>query len=619
MAETPVRTPSGEIIRVRHPEGATDEQIIAYAKANAPIYSAEANNTDILSRQPTAPPSPTWKDTAIGTGEAALAIGTAIPVETVRGALSGTEMLAQMLRGRSDPNATREKWESMADSYTPRTAEGQRVLGMATAPFRMFDEATSSVAGKVADLPTARLYPRASGALAAAIKTAPDIGMTLAGLRGMRNPIQRRADIRGVEQRASNLGIDIGGTTREQGEGLASYAEGLDIKSMPQEDMDRLPAALARARKLESRRIGAKFDEAEAIGAQVPSRTAASLSDNLKNSVSGFAVDAMPSVQKLLKEAESFGLPAQQSIAEVLGVRNAAKIPVNSIFEFREKINQNLPSDLKSPEYAALSRMKRDVDQYLNDTLTNDLVSGNPEAITKWQAAIKDWADFRTTFDSNRVVSKLQEEGATAEQVQALIFGLGKTKAPRQAAQVIGTLEKILGRDSPEFKSIQAGLMTKLVDPLIAGEPDLAKFSKDYDAFVKNNKTLVDTIFNPDQRQALDEMDTFAKAIKKTSSLGEEQMKTISLVWQNIAARFWVGHAIAQGAAKVSLVTKALEAITPKTGASRKNAVMAEILGYDPSKSIFQNTNPTKTVGTYEALSAPQDPRELAKYLRIGR
>ena len=35
MPITKVRTPSGEIVQVSHPEGATDDEIIAYAKANA--------------------------------------------------------------------------------------------------------------------------------------------------------------------------------------------------------------------------------------------------------------------------------------------------------------------------------------------------------------------------------------------------------------------------------------------------------------------------------------------------------------------------------------------------------------------------------------------------------
>lgn len=36
MAETSVKSPTGEIVRVQHPEGATDDEIINYAKQNAP-------------------------------------------------------------------------------------------------------------------------------------------------------------------------------------------------------------------------------------------------------------------------------------------------------------------------------------------------------------------------------------------------------------------------------------------------------------------------------------------------------------------------------------------------------------------------------------------------------
>ena len=49
MPESKVRTPSGEIITVRHPEGATQEQIINFAKNRSIPYQSKEKTMDDFS------------------------------------------------------------------------------------------------------------------------------------------------------------------------------------------------------------------------------------------------------------------------------------------------------------------------------------------------------------------------------------------------------------------------------------------------------------------------------------------------------------------------------------------------------------------------------------------
>jgi len=49
MPETKVKSPSGEIITVRHPEGATEEQIIEYVKNNSIPYQSKQREMDDFS------------------------------------------------------------------------------------------------------------------------------------------------------------------------------------------------------------------------------------------------------------------------------------------------------------------------------------------------------------------------------------------------------------------------------------------------------------------------------------------------------------------------------------------------------------------------------------------
>ena len=54
MAETEVTSPSGETITVIHPEGATNNQILAYARNNA----ASAAQSEVVTEEPTQPSQP---------------------------------------------------------------------------------------------------------------------------------------------------------------------------------------------------------------------------------------------------------------------------------------------------------------------------------------------------------------------------------------------------------------------------------------------------------------------------------------------------------------------------------------------------------------------------------
>ncbi len=575
-------------------------------------------------------------DQLVGATEAVGALATGavggIISAPIAGGVAAADIALRNAAGFDEPSPSREIVENYTvPGYQPTTQAGIRMLNFASAPFQALDRGATAVGNLVQDAAIhGNEYTRVEGepdvlgpvgiaALPTAIKMIPDFIATRAGVKGMpRTPLQRLSDVRRVEGQARNFGVDLEAPNEAQIGQLQGAADRMEPSSVPSEGMDTITDAVRRERANESTRIGNIFTEAEQGGAQVPSRTAGTLQDRLQTATGRFITGDMKSVQSLLEESAGFGEGAKRSISEVMGIRNSATVPVNDIFNFRAKINSNLPSDIHSPEYNALSNMRREVDGFLNETLTNDLVSGNPAAVQKWQEAIGEWSDFKTVFDENKIIRKLQDENATAEQVKNLVFGLNIVRAPRQAGMVIKGLKGILGEDSPEFQTLKSSALSDLLLPMIDAEPDFAKFVKNYDAFQRNNPTLANELFDEATRTELQGLRDFAGAIDKTTPI-DARLKNAG--FGRTAAVITAGHRLAQGALRVSLLTRAFNAIKPGAGVDRKNKMLTEILGYNPRASLF-TTKPIQNVATLEEMGEganDEEPRTISDLLSSFR
>jgi hypothetical protein len=607
---------TGETITVSGTAPPTQEDAAAIFAARKPNLTRDPLSTPA----PVAPP--TAMDSLKGAGEAALSLGTGLAAGVISAPVAGIAALGDIglrkMAGVTEPSPSGEIVEKYTlDGYQPKTPEGERMLDFATAPIRALDRGTTAAANATQDAIVesqtrdGRAPPSDLSAIpATAVKMGPDLLATAFGMRFPRSPLERLSDVRRVERQASDFGVDLTAKNDVQTSQLQNAADQMEPASTPSENLEALPDAIRRQRSNESKRIGGIFDEAEQGGAQVPSRSAGSLQDRLTQATSRFITGDMRSVNDLLAESAGFGNAAKTSLSEVMGVRNSAKVPVNDLFAFRAKINSNLPSDTNSPEYNALSSMKREVDGFLNETLTNDLVSGNPEAIAKWQEAISQWSDFKTAFDENKVIRKLQDENATAEQVKNLIFGMNVVRAPRQAGVVIKGLKGILGEDSPEFQSLRSSALSELLLPVVDAEPNFAKFVKNYDAFVRNNPTLANELFDTSTLEQMKGLRDFAGAIEKNAPI-ETRIRNAGLA--RTAAVMAAGERFAKSAVRISFITRALQAIKPNAGDARKNKMLTELLGYDPRASLF-TTEPVRNVAALQEMSE-DEPRTINDFI----
>src|SRR3990167_10604954 len=123
MPQTQVRSPDGEVITVQHPEGATEQEIIAYAQRNAVPAQVEQPRALFSGYGP-------YKggvEETVGLGEKALSLVTG----AIAAPLSGLGGIAAGLipGGRTGSEAVSEIGSAL--TYSPKTEVGQRQIGRA--------------------------------------------------------------------------------------------------------------------------------------------------------------------------------------------------------------------------------------------------------------------------------------------------------------------------------------------------------------------------------------------------------------------------------------------------------------------------------------------------------
>jgi hypothetical protein len=134
-----IQSPTGEEIQIEAPEGATDEQILSFAKSQGlfdqqPI-AEQFNNEDVptdenLARPLPAQPETSLLDDAIGLGEAALTIGTGATAGALASIAETPFAIARSLTGEITPEEARQRVQNAASdvTFSPRTEAGQDIV-----------------------------------------------------------------------------------------------------------------------------------------------------------------------------------------------------------------------------------------------------------------------------------------------------------------------------------------------------------------------------------------------------------------------------------------------------------------------------------------------------------
>lgn len=490
-----------------------------------------------------------------------------------------------------------EQVQSLA--YTPRTETGQQFTQNVAEFFQPLEDFAQS-RGEAAMRDVSRFDPSGENIMVRRVAQAGDYAgtMMLPALLGIRG-VSRRGGLRSeglgdIRRMEESTGIDTGARPARQGEQVVGAAESLSGgRTVRAQDFEQIQRSVMQAREATRQEVGRLYDVARNTNAAIPASEFGRLPDMIRTSLQDFDVDAYPTVQRRLNEVESF----------ISSLPENASVRLNSIAQFRQRLNRNRPPRNDVAQNTALDIMKGEIDAFVDNAFNADMISGDPSAVARWRGANQAYRDYKERFSANKAIKQLAEQEATPEQIKNFIIGTSSLGAKKDAGEVVRRLKSIVGEDSPEFSALRQDVIFDIVEPLLAEEPSVTQFIRRHDRFMRQHPTLAAEIF-PDSQQALTDLRQLAQGISRARG------QDFDIDLANAIGRFAFGHSLSQKAMQVGLATQIIRNMwNAATEPTRQRQIMAEALGYDPMKPIV-NVQTLSMPGTPMAAAQAQEELE---------
>lgn len=220
----------------------------------------------------------------------------------------------------------------------------------------------------------------------------------------------------------------------------------------------------------------------------------------------GFDVNSMPLVQARLGELQ-----------KITGNKNIKSVNLRAIQIYRKRLNSNISTAKRSDpsEFAALNKMKHELDNSLENMLDEDLISGSTEALGKWKKAINLRADFGKKYNSNKIIEKLAQKDVTTEEALDFMFGMSKL-GTKQSINTTKAVKQLRGTISPDdFSALKEEAFLRLLKDQPAEGFSAQKFITNYDRAMKDAPTLMRELYSKEELTLLSQFRNVSKTTVK--------------------------------------------------------------------------------------------------------
>ncbi len=390
MAKFRVTAPDGKEYEIDAPDGATEEQVLSYAKANFSTPTAE----------PTQAPS-TMEALKRGVGLAgrALVTGASAPVNTVADFLSGAYNVGANLMGSENrlPSMSQAQQQGMTNLGVPVPAStGEKALSAGV----------EALAGGGAQnvLLKAPAVAGVEGAKKLAVETPAAFGATAAGASAAPVTFSFAKDVTGSDVAASIAAL-----------GMSTVAAGLGGKTAGAMTGEKNAVVTMDEVKKRARDAYNKMDES---GVAIKPMSAQGMVNDAEAALKAnrYIPDLHPEVDSVLKD-----------FRDVIGTQ---KVPFSTLEQLRAKAN-----DLKANKDSNIQRLGGvlvgQVDNYISSLKPSDIMAGKgklDEAVKSVVDARKDWRNMSraTVLEDALNVAEVKAAKPTASQAELIRYGFIK-------------------------------------------------------------------------------------------------------------------------------------------------------------------------------------------------
>lgn len=161
-------------------------------------------------------------------------------------------------------------------------------------------------------------------------------------------------------------------------------------------------------------------------------------------------------------------------VNDLAGLKNAPAGKVVGIgWQNVERIRKQVSGAAGSSpnEERVLSGIKRSLDDWLEKTVDDGLVSGSPEFLSALKGARGMWSEYKSISKSpTQIIRKMAERQADSVEIANWIYGANKVGGRAQSAAVVREIKKILGDKNPAITDLRRNVLTKLFEDVSKGE-----------------------------------------------------------------------------------------------------------------------------------------------------
>ena len=224
--------------------------------------------------------------------------------------------------------------------------------------------------------------------------------------------------------------------------------------------------------------------------------------------------EVKPETHRILDRLEEF-------YPEVAEGQTIEKVDAGALHALRQEIGFAI-KDASNKEIGNLKKLQRIVDDEMLRLADEGRMIGPPEGIWALQSGIQLRADYgrlygprRGRFRSGRnktdpagqAIEQIIETDMTGEEIARTVFGSGRLGGKNITKQVFDRVEDAAGRESDEYRALQAAAMDRIrTQATTAGSDNISptKFRTEWKRLQKSHPDLLDRIFTGDQRTEID-------------------------------------------------------------------------------------------------------------------
>lgn len=383
-----------------------------------------------------------------GVLDAALTAGSAALAQPISGLLGLAQMAQNAIPGDEQqdypPAKTVEYWQRYL-TREPQTKTGQEYLQAASLPAELYENYIAEPAGEAALSVTGS--PAAATAVETGLVAAPSaIGGLLSPRFRPSAAAARKADVASVDRAANQFGVNTHAKPAEQLEQIQAGANANSAATQG-EAMPQLINAVSAKRREALKNRNEKYRQAR-------TESGAGLDRDLVNELyqesraamrNEFALHRMPKIQKELNE-----------LKQVQKMPEGTVIKLKALEDWRKGLGESAPADATTSQSQAITRLRGIYDDFIQQQFMDDMLSGDPEAVSRWKQARASSKQFNDLYRSDKAVKKIESDDLDATEARRLILGANAVNAKAGAANTVQSLKKILGEDSPHFRALRS-------------------------------------------------------------------------------------------------------------------------------------------------------------------